>query len=216
MRFTVTLLFVLFARATFAATAPPSLTVNFAAQAVEIAGVTPKADVYLYSVAREPKEWTTDVVRRHTRLTDDDGDGRVQWDLGVALPWRSIWLVVDLSNGSYTVAAPPAYTRAHRIELTSAHLKKDVSGEVQQMAFGGSMVDMIVVRPRTAMVWSTMLTLRGTEDESTEPGKVALSAFNLRPQEPGSEPAPKALKKDDVIFLLNSFKAEYGVVRVGE
>lgn len=216
MKCALALLFVLIAPAVFAAGDAVPLSMVFGAESIEIAGVTPKANVYVYSLAREPKERTTHVVPRFTRLADDDGDGRVRWDLDVPLPWRSIWLAVDLSNGNYAVAAPPAYTRAHRVDLTSEHLKKDAAGEVQQMVFGGSMVEMIVVRPRTEMVWAATVTLRGTEDEATEPGRVALSALNLRPQPPATEPAPKSLKKDDVIFLLNSFKAEYGVARVGE
>jgi hypothetical protein len=192
-----------------------TITFQFGAQTVEINGVTPRATVYIYGLAREPKGWTTSIVPRETKLRDDDGDGRIIWDLERPFPWRSVWFAVELESGNYGAAAPKEYT-TRRIDLTSTHLKKDAAGEVQQLALGGSMIEFIVVRPKSGEVWGATVASRGSQDEGTEVGKVALSVLKLQPRDASSGPAPKSLKKDDVIFALNSFKAEYGVARVGE
>lgn len=191
------------------------LTITFGSSSVAVAGVTPKATVYIYGLAREPKGWSTSVVAREVRLRDDDGDGSVVYEIAGTFPWRSVWLAAELEGGAYAAAAPPAY-RAQRVGLTSTQLKKDAAGEVLQLTFDGSLVECIVVRPKTGEVWGVTLVSRGPEDEGTEVGKVTLSVLKLQGRSGTTAPAPKSLKKDDLVFVLDSFRAVYGVARVGE
>lgn len=197
------------------AQAASALAIVFQPQSLEVTGVTPRATVYIYGLAREPKGWTTNIVPRETRLRDEDGDGRIVYDLRQPFPWRSVWLAVELDSGSYVAAAPAEY-QTHRIDLTSTHLKKDAAGDVLQLAFDGSTIEFIVVRPKTGDVWGATVLSRGADDEGAEVGKVTLSVLKLQPRDGSSGPAPKGLKKDDVIFVVNSFRAEYGAARVGE
>lgn len=199
----------------FAAESAKPLTITFGSSSVEIGGLTPKATAYLYGLAREPQGWTTSVVAREVRLRDDDGDGRVSYEIAGAFPWRSVWLAVELDGGNYGAAAPSSY-RTERVDLTSRHLKKDASGEVLQLAFDGTIIECIVVRPKSSDIWGATIVSRGTLDEGTEVGKVTLSALKLQPRSGTAASAPKSLKKDDVIFVLNSFRGTYGVARVGE
>jgi hypothetical protein len=199
----------------YAAESAKPLTITFGPSSVEIGGLTPKATAYVYGLAREPKGWTTSIVAREARLRDDDGDGRVSYQIAGVFPWRSVWLAVELEGGNYGTGAPPAY-RVERTALTSTHLKKDATGEVLQLSFDGSLVECIVVRPKGSDVWGATIMSRGALDEGTEVGKVTLSALKLQPRSGTIAAAPKSLKKDDVIFVLNSFRGAYGVARVGE
>lgn len=202
--------------ASLAADLPPNPSLVFNATGVTVTRLEPGATVYLYSLSREPIGSTTKVVPREAKLVDDDRDGRVDWDLKIPLPWRSIWLVVEIKSGRYTVGAPPRYRQAKRIVLSSDHLKRDGAGEITQFAFRGSVVEFILVRPKSADVWGATIFSGSTSDEGIGTGKVRLSAVNLRPRAGTTDGAPRSLKNDDVLFMVTSFRAEYAAARVGE
>jgi hypothetical protein len=192
------------------------LTLVFGESSVTVSGVAPKATIYLYSLAREPKGYVSNVVAHDTRLSDDDGDGRAVWAFEKPLAQRSFWLAVELDSGRYVAGTPEAYTNAERIDLTASHLKKDSAGEVQQLSAEGGMIEFVAVRPKDGSIWSATVTSLGTSDEGKEHGKVTLSAARLLPRGNSADGPPKSLRKDDVVLIVNSFTAQYGVARVGD
>src|SRR5215213_2362315 len=135
----------LWALGALAAEPSPPLTVAFGSNSIVVTGIEPGATIYLYSLAREPKGYYTSILPREKMLSDENRDGRVEWDLQAPLPWRSIWFVVDMASGKYVAAVPPQYHQARRIALTADHLKRDGAGEIVQFGFPGSVVECVVV-----------------------------------------------------------------------
>jgi hypothetical protein len=200
----------------FASEAPPSPALTFQATGLAVSGIEPGTTVYVYGIAREPKGSHTAVIRRETKLVDNDRDGRVEWDLQMPLPWRSIWLAVELPSGRHTVGVPPQYRLATRVELTSDHLKKDAAGEITQFGLAGSIIEFVVVRPKAAEIWGLTAVSGGPLDESGGSDKVRVSALNLQPRSGTTSDAPKSLKKGDVLFMMTSFRAQYTSAQVGD
>src|SRR4051812_12861939 len=96
---------------------PPGPAITFDQSSVSVAGVSPKGQAVLFSVAREVAEVdVATVVRRSQVLPDDDGDGVVKLDLGRDVPFRSVWVAVDLATGQVAAAAPEGYP-LRRVEL---------------------------------------------------------------------------------------------------
>lgn len=189
-------------------------SVELTASGIVIRGVTAKSDVFVFAIAREQNGYYTNVVPRQNTLRDDDGDGAVQWDIGRDLPGRSMWFAVDMTTGHYAVAVPAGYD-ATRIALTGEHLKKSLGDEIGQLAFPGTLVDFLVIRPGTG-AWRSLAGLRGPEDEGSEEDRITVSTLHLEPQGNHHQPAPQKLKKGDVVLIVNSDRAQYGIARVGE
>lgn len=192
----------------------PALAINFSAVGVTISAASPHSQVYIYSLAREPRGYYTSVLQRDVQLVDTDGDGRVTWTFPKTVPPRSVWLAVDLSTGAAAVAPLPGYP-AVRQTLDSNNLKNAVGDEIGALGASGSLVAFIVVRPGDG-VWGAAVGSRGPIDEGSENGKVTISAANLQPRVQTAAAAPSKLKKGDVVFLINTFDSAYGMAIVGQ
>jgi hypothetical protein len=194
--------------------AAPQLAIGFSANTITVTGVAPAASVYLYGISRETAGGFVSVVPRNITLRDDDRDGRIDWRLDSDVALRSIWMAVDLTTGAYAAASPDGYPST-RVQLSSDHLKKSFGSDITQLAFGGTLVEFIVARPGTG-AWRGMAGLHGPDDEGTDDQKPTLSVLKLKPEDDDSGPAPKNLKKGDVVFVVDSYRAAYGIAQVGE
>lgn len=212
------LIAILFTRIDLVAAELPSRPlITFTATGVAVSELEPGATVYVYSLGRELRGTHTNVVPREKKLVDDDRDGQVTWDLGTALPWRSIWLAVEMGSGRYAVGIPPQYrSQARQVTLTADHLKRDGVGEIVQFGFRGSIVEFVLVRPKTGEVWGATVVSGGAADEAVSTDKVRLSVVKLGRRTGTIEAPPKSLKKDDVVFMVTSSKAQFAATKVEE
>jgi hypothetical protein len=195
-----------------AALAAPAI--QFESNRIIVSGVTPKSQVYAYSLSREATGTFSNMVPRETVVSDDDGDGVVTWVIEKEIATRSIWLAVDLASGTPAVATPGGYD-AKRIELTDVNLRKEFGSGVGQLAFGGDFVEFVVVRP-SGGVWRAIASRGGPADEGADPERATISIEKLERRAGTTESAPKHLRRGDVVLMLNSFRAEYGVITIGE
>ena len=193
-------------------TAPPVLTLS--GSSIVVSSITPRGSVFAYGFAREPRGWWVQLVQRATQLVDTTGTGQVQWTIDKPVPLRSTWFAVDMTSGLYAVANPAGH-RTTEVTLDSKHLKSDVGNEVTQLSFPGSSVQFVVVRPGVGG-WAAMVLAGSSLDESKQQGWVSLSTANLQPIGGTTDPVPKKLKKGDVVFILNSWRATYGITAVKE
>ena len=199
-------------RATVAQVPPPALT--FTGTSVAVSGLDRGGRVYVFSVAREPRGYVSRVVERDVTLEDTDRDGVVSWEFPRGVPWRSIWFAVDVGSGLVIVRPHPDYP-AVEIQLPPENLKKDIAGNVTQLAFPGSVVQFVVVRPGVG-AWSAAVGARGPLDSGADPGTVTLATLHLFPRSGTTEAPPKHLKKGDIVLVVNSFRAEYAVATIGD
>lgn len=191
---------------------PPSPSFSFDSGLVSISPVTKSGSVYAYGLAREPMGYYTH-VQSHEAILTDAGTGAINWQFG-AYTWRSIWFAVDMTTGAW-VAGHPAEYAAKQIALSDKNLKKDLAGNISQLAYDGWDVEFILVRPNGG-VWGASVSSRGSSDEGGEEGRVTISSLHLEPRAGTTDNPPKNLKKGDVVFIVDSFKAEYAVATVGE
>ena len=195
---------------------PPGLV--FSPHSVGVTGVTPGADVYLYSVSREAMGYYNDIVTREEVLHDTAKAGRVEYLLKGTLASRSIWFAVDLASGMAVAGAPPGYP-ARQVTLDEHQLKKGVGGDVEKLSFDGVLVDILVVRQGAGM-WGGPVGLHAKNDENPKGDATAyrtplISAGNLEARGGTKTPAPAKLKNGDVVFMMNSWGASYGMAIIG-
>jgi hypothetical protein len=176
--------------------------------------VKPGADVYLFSVAREPKGYYNSIVYRETLLHDTSKQGIVDFAVGKPLPTRSIWFAVDLSTGTPVAGVPPGYN-ANVVALDGKHLKQDFNGDVSDFFFEGAAVDVVVVRPGTGIWGATTVGIGSPDDERSDKHGVTISVVKLQPRAGTTAPPPSKLAKGDVVFMMNSYTASYAVAVVG-
>jgi hypothetical protein len=154
----------------------------------------------------------SDVVRSAATVTDDDGNGIVTWNPSGGVQLRSIWVAIDLGDGSHTVATPAGYT-AIAVNLTAANLPSTGGAGASALAFEGDSVHFAVIRPGTGG-WHAV----AGPDGATELASVSVSGLQLEQGEniPVEDPPPTELENGDVVVMINSFRGTYGVALIGE
>jgi hypothetical protein len=205
-------LIILFAAAANANQHTPPLLV-FGSNTVSVTGVTPGADVYLFGVAREALGYYNHIVPRELILHDGAKAGRVDYALGRSVPLRSIWFAVDLASGLPVAGTPPGYT-AVPIQLDGRHLKRDTNGDIARLAYAGTLVDIILVRPGDG-VWGASIGLHSANDEGSDERDVEASVLQFTSRVGTAAAAPAKLKNGDVVFLMNSYTAQYSYAVIG-
>ena len=202
------------AASAFGAQSPQTLSLAFSDHSISVRGTLPSQPVLLFGLAREARNYITRIQPYEKQLLDASGSGQVSYDFNRAGSWRSIWLAVDLTSGAAIAGAPPEYPTTN-VPLTGKELKKDVGGEIAQIVADGSMVQFVVVRPGIG-VWGELAFSQSSLDEGTDNNKVTLSVSKLQPMAGTTAAVPKKLKKGDVVFVLDSFHARYGMATVGD
>jgi hypothetical protein len=196
-----------------AAAAP--LGVQFGERSITVSEVTPGARVLIFAITR-------DVISTHpvfvgrivvsTLLTDDDGDGRVLYDLGKPVPHQGMWVVVDVPSGRYVAAPTPGYEPV-RLQLTPDVARNDNAGQLKKIEWPLSEIDVVVVRPGSG-AWH-LYASRGSEldenKDATGPLRLDLEAMHPIGDSPG---APKNLKKGDLVAVFHPRRMRFGVFEV--
>jgi hypothetical protein len=194
---------------------PAPLQLTFANSTVSVKGITPGADVYLFSVSREAKGYYNSIIPREALLHDPAKRGQADFMLDHPIPTRSIWFAVDLSTGAAVAGTPDNYRAAQPLQVDGRHLKNDPDGDVAKLAYEGALVDVVVVRPG-AGIWGGTIGLHDKKDEGGHGDKfVTVSTVNLEPRLGTASVAPAKLKKGDVVFMLDSYAAKYSLYVVG-
>jgi len=194
-----------------------SLALTLGSNSVLVRGVSQGGNVYLYGVSRDARGTYTDVVPRGFIATDDNGDGLVTIPIGVSIAPRSIWIAVDDTTSIYAIATPAEYT-ATQVGLSSDNLRASVGSAISEIAFEGDVVHFMVVRPGVGM-WQRFDALGDTGGTMVATSVGALSYGAIGPDgtiDINAPEAPQELIPGDVVFMVNSFRAEYGVSTVEE
>jgi len=87
----------------------PAVVVDIQKQQVVASQLTPGTDVLVFGYAAETTGYDRAFAEWHEVVTDADHDGTVTFTSKRSIPWRSIWVVVDLRNAQFGVGAPAGY-----------------------------------------------------------------------------------------------------------
>jgi hypothetical protein len=137
-------------------------------------------------------------------LTDTDGDGQIEYAPEGKVPQRSAWAAVDLTNGSVATAGGPGLTE-YLSPMPETAFKKDLNGLVDAFATGTSWLDLVLVRPgEGGGAWRVHAYdgEAGDADAALD-GKVKLFFDSGEPLLVSFKSAPKHVKKDDVVVLID-------------
>jgi hypothetical protein len=201
----------------FAAILGPSLVsaqpaMSFQTASVDTVGVTPGGAVVWFSVARERPVMITHVVHRQG-ITLAGPDGSSTFPLDERVPSRSVWVVVDLSTGEYTVATPAGFPLRDR-----SPAGRELNPGIARISLGvgnrpTDRARVVLVRPGVG-AWSMTAWDGGDGDADGQTnGAPTLSLTGLAPI--GTSPAPPhALLKGDILVAIRPLDLSFFAVRV--
>ena len=103
------LLTFLAASAVFAAEPPPPLQIVVSSQDVRVTNVTPGGTVVLYSAGVANDGGLLRQRKVATLVTDSARIGSVTFSGNTRVPFRSVWIAVDMETSRYAVGGPDGY-----------------------------------------------------------------------------------------------------------
>ncbi|MDX1996936.1 MAG: hypothetical protein SF066_04395 [Thermoanaerobaculia bacterium] len=198
--------------ATFAPALHAAPAVTFEAQAVIVSGLAPGAEIVYFSVAREVTTYAANVVRREGRVKDDDLDGSVRIAVDPAVPWRSIWVVVDLATGLVVPATPEGYPL--RDAEARGGFALAPTGAFTHLGAAGDLSHVLVVRPGTG-AWVATLTDGAASDEDGGGNRTIVSALDVLEPVAAGPPPPLELLPGDRVIEIDSDAMAWALETVG-
>ncbi len=179
------------------ASAQPALEIRFDHERVLIDGVAEEGRVLLHGLTRERVE--NSFMRLDTfeaELSDDDGDGSVEYDVGRELPWRSLWVAVELESGRVATASPNEPLR--ELSPGKARTPSDDRIAVDSIWF-----DLLVVRP-SGGAWKRRIDEGGSGDDDGSPDGTARVRFDALPAaSDATREAASQARTGDVIVIID-------------
>jgi hypothetical protein len=166
------------------ASAPPTLA--FEADAVTATGLSPGGEAVLFALSREPQGYYTRVVPRSEVLVADAA-GEARYELGAAVPVRSVWVLAEVASGALAVAAPEGFPLRAR-ELSPGDLRRGPGGRRDRLVQALERLEVLVVRPGVG-TWRLSLHDGGSADaDGADDGALAAALAELVPV--GAAPGP--------------------------
>lgn len=186
--------------------------IMFDPMAVIVADVTPHGQVALFSVARESGDFAPIVARREAILSDDDGDGRVQFALPKGVAFRSVWVAVDLTSGEFAAATPASFP-LRELKLASGKFKAGLKGKQDSFEFPTHFLEVFVARPGVGAWVGSSADGDDNDDDGPANGSVSTSLEHMKPV--GSSPTPPDEFRDgDVVVVIDPSELQVGVVQI--
>lgn len=186
--------------------APKAPVITVQKTSVLVEGITPQGQVVWFSVAREVAEDdVATVVSRSDVMKDDDGDGKVVWEIAGEVPLRSIWVAVDLGTGRFAAAAPTGYP-LRRVGFRGRGLARGTrrSDRVEDARHAA---EVLLVRPGQGAWRSRVSDGRGDDEDGFADGQIAAALDHLSPVA-STAPPPARFEPKDVVVLIDPIKME--------
>lgn len=192
-----------------------ALEIEVSEDQVEATGVTPGGEVALLSVWRQVNsQGGTDVTLLDELLGDNDGDGRVVFELDEAAPELSVWVAVDIATTESAVTTPGRFQprmadarflgSSGRVEL---HLSRPV---------------VVWVRPGLGAFRAHLRDGESRDADGAYNGRVEVTPRQFtrpagRPAQvgpPETRPTPPAFVAGDVLLSLDAGSLEVVALRI--
>lgn len=194
--------------------APPE--VEFSASEVSVSGVTPGGRVVAWWLARGVSGYTRWQSRQAEAVVDGDGDGVVTVTPSRGVPEASLWAVVDVASGEYTLASPLGGP-LREVEPPRGLGALVGRGELDEER---RRVEVLVVRPGTdgeAGAWAGGVDDGGSGDgDGVRDGRARAPLGRLEPVGEGGGAAPAAFRAGDLVVAGNAEELVFWAHRVGD
>jgi hypothetical protein len=183
---------------------PLSIAVN--ASSVRVSNTTDA--IVLFYCARHVEHGVVMNDSKAFTLSDDDRDGTITFPITV--PFRSVWVAVDLKTGAVATGAPDGFPlRVH--EHGEALLRKDAEGGIALIAKAIPRMALLTVRPGVGAWLQRGLEGGRGDDDSKPDGTLSLAFENAKQVGMVKERAPKHLKAGDIVIVVDL--GHYSVTR---
>lgn len=171
---------------------------SFDAESVSCSGLTPGKGAITFVALREAKGYGLRVTKGAEVRRDDDGDGNVILFQGRSVPWYSVFIAVDASNGSSAIGGPHP-------ELYAVGRERLAPGQIRKVVHSGDFAAFLLVRPGIG-AWSLTVEDSGTyDDDPTPDGQLGVVLERMLPV--GDAPAPpRTFERNDVMFAIDPIK----------
>lgn len=198
--------------------ASSALAADVEAPAVQIeekqviaSGVPAGSRVAFFSVGLGSDGYTSSVRRIAQVLPDDDRDGRVLLDVPGGVAWRSVWVVVDVGSGRYTIATPEGY--ATKIENRGKRFGRSRGVDVDQLINAGGYADVLYIHPDGG-VWLVRAEDGGAHDlDGGENGMTSVSLGDFQSLGTAAE-RPDGFTPGGVLITIDLSEMRTWVVRL--
>ncbi len=197
-----------------AASSTPELMLSFESLEVVASDLTPGGDAVFFSVARIPREYFNEVVRfRGTEPVDSFGEARFapESDDG-SVPLKSVWAVVDLATGAYTVGAPPGFV-LREVAFPGKGFEVGAPGLVNRLRHRFSFVDMLLVRPGVGSWWLRAHDTGPHDHDGADDDRSTTALEDLEPMGAGPAP-PDRFARDDVLVVIDPRTLQFYATRL--
>lgn len=176
--------------------------IEFQGHVVHATSLTPGAQVLLFGVARDHDGFGA-VIRRWTEvLTDTDGDGQVELDLGFNVPFQSIFAAIDLRDGHYSVASPSGFGAIPPKRAKT--LRRGPKALVDRMSSPGPMADVVYVQPGSG-AWKVQLSDGVTTDrDGVADGATMFALSDFSPLLPGLD-VPQEFAPGGILIVIDAY-----------
>lgn len=188
---------------------PPQVT--FERDGVIASGVTPDAEVVFFSVAREPKGYSSLIRRRQGIERDLDRDGIVRFAVTPSLPRKSVWAVLDMSSGLVTITGPPGFDFS-KLAIPGNRIKRGLTGKLDRLELDEGWVEILFARPGVGAWTLTMMDGAPIDEDRNVDGKFILPLERMQAVKAGL-PVPDEVRNGDVLVVIDT--SELDVTSIG-
>jgi hypothetical protein len=189
----------------------PSVVVDLQKNQVTAAGLTPGADVLVFGYGAATTGYDRMFVEWHELVTDDDHDGAITFTSKRHIPWRSIWVVVDLRNAQFAVGAPDAYqiaTPNHRRVFSH-----DAAGLLDQTTSMAPWLSAVYVHPGGGVWLLSATDGQPTDADGRRDGLTTVALPSFTALTPAAD-RPKEFVPGGVLILLDPFHMRLDAVQL--
>jgi hypothetical protein len=186
------------------------VAVSFGASTVTASGITPGKSALFFASGIRKNGYDQSRVRVVRMVTDDDRDGIVTFDLGTSVPATTVWVVVDLNNGHFTLATPVEAV-ADEVALPRNAFHK-AGNAVVQFGFDHPTLDLLYIHPgRGVWTWSA---LDGRLLDRDGPNGVTLIDVHDGKRADGGAGAASDFAAGGHLLAVDWYKMQYAVVHL--
>ena len=182
-----------------AATALATTRIAFEEHAI-VASVTARAQTAWFAVAQQWGPYRPRLIDRRFLLIDEDGDGIVRAEVSDLRQRLAIWMVVDLTNGSYAIATPPGLS----LQRKSLH-PSSFTGKSKGRAHLRQPETVLLVwfvRPGVG-AWTAALEDGSAQDgDATYDGNISVLLDQMTPVGQ-SPPPPDDFERGDIVAAIS-------------
>jgi hypothetical protein len=183
-------------------------TLDFEAQRVVLGDLTPSGNVAWYSISREPQGYSTLIAQRSGFVTADAvGEASIELERDVAP--ASVWVVVDLDHGGFTVASPSG-TSFREIGADEGSVTASPDGELS-LVHARPYLELFLARPGVGAWVMAAGDGAAGDDDGEQDGTLLITFATMQPLE-ASPPPPDELRANDVLVMVDPRALEYYAV----